>query len=103
MQPGQGLSATVTVRNTGAREGETVVQLYLRDATASMSRPVKELKHFQKVALKPGETRELTFTLVPDDLKFYNARLQHVAEPGLFEVQVGLDSQAVNDARFELL
>lgn len=103
VQQGQGLSATVTVRNTGDRDGETVVQLYLRDSTASMSRPVKELKHFQKVALKAGEARELTFTLAPDDLKFYNGRLQHVAEPGLFEVQVGLDAQAVNDARFELL
>ncbi|MGE8043032.1 beta-glucosidase BglX [Pseudomonas monteilii] len=103
VQQGQGLSATVTVRNTGDRDGETVVQLYLRDTTASMSRPVKELKHFQKVALKAGEARELTFTLAPDDLKFYNGRLQHVAEPGLFEVQVGLDAQAVNDARFELL
>ncbi|AMA45151.1 beta-glucosidase BglX [Pseudomonas alabamensis] len=103
VQQGQGLSATVTVRNTGDRDGETVVQLYLRDSTASMSRPVKELKHFQKVALKAGEARELTFTLAPDDLKFYNGRLQHVAEPGVFEVQVGLDAQAVNDARFELL
>lgn len=103
VQQGQGLSATVTVRNTGDRDGETVVQLYLRDTTASMSRPVKELKHFQKVALKAGEARELTFTLAPDDLKFYNGRLQHVAEPGLFEVQVGLDAQAMNDARFELL
>ena len=103
VQQDQGLSATVTVRNTGDRDGETVVQLYLRDTTASMSRPVKELKHFQKVALKAGEARELTFTLAPDDLKFYNGRLQHVAEPGLFEVQVGLDAQAVNDARFELL
>jgi beta-glucosidase len=103
VQQGQGLSATVTVRNTGDRDGETVVQLYLRDTTASMSRPVKELKHFQKVALKAGEARELTFTLAPDDLKFYNGRLQHVAEPGVFEVQVGLDAQAVNDARFELL
>ncbi|WP_263225694.1 beta-glucosidase BglX [Pseudomonas alabamensis] len=103
VQQGQGLSAKVTVRNTGDRDGETVVQLYLRDSTASMSRPVKELKHFQKVALKAGEARELTFTLAPDDLKFYNGRLQHVAEPGVFEVQVGLDAQAVNDARFELL
>ncbi|MFK3724623.1 beta-glucosidase BglX [Pseudomonas monteilii] len=103
VQQGQGLSATVTVRNTGDRDGETVVQLYLRDSTASMSRPVKELKHFQKVALKAGEARELTFTLAPDDLKFYNGRLQHVAEPGVFEVQVGFDAQAVNDARFELL
>lgn len=103
VRQGQGLSAKVTVRNTGDRDGETVVQLYLRDSTASMSRPVKELKHFQKVALKAGEARELTFTLAPDDLKFYNGRLQHVAEPGVFEVQVGLDAQAVNDARFELL
>ncbi|MDF2490647.1 MAG: beta-D-glucoside glucohydrolase [Pseudomonas sp.] len=103
VQQGQGLRATVTVRNTGAREGEAVVQLYLRDTTASMSRPVKELKHFQKVALKVGESRALTFTLDADDLKFYDGRLQHVAEPGLFEVQVGLDSRTVNAARFELL
>ncbi len=100
---GDTLQAKVTVKNTGKVAGETVVQLYLQDVTASMSRPVKELKHFQKVMLQPGETRQLTFAIREDDLKFYNGQLQRVAEPGEFNVQVGLDAEAVQQQGFELL
>ncbi|WP_263264116.1 beta-glucosidase BglX [Pseudomonas sp. RIT-PI-S] len=100
---GDTLKASVTVRNSGKRDGETVVQLYLHDVTASMARPIKELKNFQKVFLKAGERKEVTFTLSEDDLKFYNIKLEYAAEPGDFDVQIGLDSQDVKQARFELL
>lgn len=91
------------MKNTGKRDGETVVQLYLQDQSASMSRPVKELKNFQKLMLKAGEARTVTFDISEEDLKFYNGQLQRVAEPGQFNVQIGLDSQAVQQQSFELL
>lgn len=96
------LDASVTVRNTGKREGETVVQLYLQDVAASIVRPNKELKGFQKVSLKPGESRTVHFTIDEGLLRFYNAKLQYVAEPGDFNVQIGLDSQHVEQATFTL-
>ena len=87
------------------REGAAQVghQMWAEDVSASMSRPVKELKNFQKLMLKPGESRTLTFRISEEDLKFYNGQLQRVAEPGEFNVQVGLDSQAVQQQSFELL
>ncbi|QBF28247.1 beta-glucosidase BglX [Pseudomonas tructae] len=103
VKQGQDLQASILVKNTGKRDGETVVQLYIQDVSASMSRPVKELKNFQKVMLKAGEERTLHFTVKADDLKFYNGQLQWAAEPGEFRVQVGLDSQAVQEQSFELL
>ena len=102
LKPGATLTASVTVKNTGKRAGETVVQLYIQDVTASMSRAVKELKNFEKVMLKPGEQKVVQFTLSENDLKFYNAQLQHVAEPGEFNVQIGLDSQNVQQNSFQL-
>ncbi|VVE15717.1 beta-glucosidase [Pandoraea pneumonica] len=102
LAPGNKLDASVTVRNTGKREGETVVQLYLQDVAASVVRPVKELKGFQKVALKPGESRTVHFAIDESLLKFYNAKLQYAAEPGDFNVQIGLDSQNVKQATFVL-
>ena len=95
--------ASVTVKNTGRRAGATVVQLYIRDVAASVVRPVKELKRFRKVTLKAGEQTLVRFSINEEDLKFFNAQLQHLAEPGEFEVQIGLDSQAVQSQRFELL
>ena len=100
---GQKLEVSVTVKNTGARAGATVVQLYLQDLVGSSVRPVKELKGFRKLMLEPGETQPVRFVLGEEDLKFYDARLDHVAEPGEFEVQLGLDSQSVLSERFELL
>ncbi|MBA1291542.1 beta-glucosidase BglX [Pseudomonas japonica] len=102
LKRGETLKASVTVRNTGKRDGETVVQLYLHAVVASMARPIKELKNFEKVFLKAGERKEVTFELSEDDLKFYNTQLQYAAEPGDFDVQIGLDSQDVKQARFEL-
>ncbi|MDU9035391.1 beta-glucosidase BglX [Pseudomonas corrugata] len=97
------LDASVTVENTGKRDGETVVQLYIQDVTGSIIRPVKELKNFQKVMLKAGEKKVIHFTISEDDLKFYNAQLKYAAEPGKFNVQIGLDSQDVKQQSFELL
>ncbi|RON53258.1 beta-glucosidase BglX [Pseudomonas frederiksbergensis] len=97
------LDASVMVKNTGQRDGETVVQLYIQDVTGSMIRPVKELKNFQKVMLKAGEQKVVHFTITEDDLKFYNAQLKYAAEPGKFNVQIGLDSQDVTQQSFELL
>ncbi|MDQ7955177.1 MAG: beta-glucosidase BglX [Pseudomonadota bacterium] len=96
------VEASVTVANTGERAGETVVQLYIQDVAASVVRPVKELKDFRKLMLQPGEKKEVRFTIGEDKLKFYNAKLQHVAEPGQFNVQVGLDSENVKSQSFEL-
>ncbi|WP_130901050.1 beta-glucosidase BglX [Pseudomonas sp. Sample_11] len=97
------LDASVMVKNTGKRDGETVVQLYIQDVTGSMIRPVKELKNFQKIVLKAGEQKVVHFTITEEDLKFYNAQLKYAAEPGKFNVQIGLDSQAVTQQSFELL
>ncbi|SDO24775.1 beta-glucosidase [Pseudomonas arsenicoxydans] len=97
------LDASVMLKNTGKRDGETVVQLYIQDVTGSMIRPLKELKNFQKVMLKAGEQKVVHFTITEDDLKFFNTQLKYAAEPGKFNVQIGLDSQDVTQQSFELL
>lgn len=94
--------ATVTVKNTGAFEGKEVVQLYLRDLVGSITRPVKELKGFQKINLKPGESKTVTFTITVNDLKFYNSDLKFVAEPGDFKLFIGGNSRDVVEAGFKL-
>ncbi|MDC6690138.1 fibronectin type III-like domain-contianing protein, partial [Leclercia adecarboxylata] len=103
LKRGQNLEVSVTVKNIGARAGATVVQLYLQDLVGSSVRPVKELKRFEKLMLEPGEAQTVRFVLVESDLKFHDAKLDYVAEPGEFEVQLGLDSQKVLSERFELL
>ena len=97
------VEASVTVKNTGQRAGETVVQLYIQDVAASVVRPVKELRDFRKLMLQPGEERQVRFTVDEDKLKFFNAQLRRVAEPGRFNVQIGFDSQSVREQGFELL
>lgn len=97
------LTASVTVKNTGKVAGATVVQLYLRDVAASISRPVKELKGFEKISLEPGQEKVVTFTLSENDLKFFNPALKYAAEAGEFKVMIGLDSADVKEARFNLL
>ncbi len=91
---GESISATVTVANTGNFDGEEVVQLYVKDMVRSITPPKRELKGFQKVFLKKGEKKEITITLSPDDLKFYNSQLEFVSESGEFEVFVGTNSDA---------
>ena len=97
------VTASVQVTNTGNREGATVIQLYLQDVTASMSRPVKMLRGFKKVNLKPGETQTVSFPIDVDALKFWNQQMKYVAEPGKFNVFIGVDSARVKQSEFELL
>jgi beta-glucosidase len=103
MKPTDKITASVTVTNTGTREGKEVVQLYIRDMVGSVTRPVKELKGFQKIALQPGESKTVSFTISVNDLKFYNSELKFVAEPGDFKVMIGGDSKDVKEASFKLL
>jgi beta-glucosidase len=100
--PGQSLDVAVTVQNTSQRDGEEVVQLYVRDVVGSSTRPVQELKNFQKILLKAGESRQVSFHLNPDDFKFYNDDLKWVAEPGEFEVMTGGNSRDVQKVSFTL-
>ena len=96
------IKATVTLTNTGNCEGTEVVQLYIRDLVGSVTRPVKELKGFERVTLKAGESREVAFTINQDLLKFYNGEIKYVCEPGEFEVMIGTNSADVQSAKFTL-
>ncbi|MBS1597209.1 MAG: beta-glucosidase BglX [Bacteroidetes bacterium] len=100
--PGETLRVKVTVTNTGNYDGEETVQLYTRDMVASVTQPVKELKKFQKIFLKKGESKEVTFSIGLDNLKFYNSDLKYVYEAGDFKVFVGTNSQDVKEADFVL-
>ncbi|WP_187261070.1 beta-glucosidase BglX [Pontibacter beigongshangensis] len=102
MRRDETLQVRVEVRNTGNYDGEEVVQLYIQDLVGSITRPVKELKGFQKIFLKKGESRTVTFTISPDDLRFYNYELQYVLEPGDFKVFVGTNSRDVQEAGFSV-
>lgn len=94
----QPLTASITVTNTGKYDGKEVVQLYIRDVVGSVTRPVKELKGFQKIALKTGESKKVTFTVTPEDLKFYNYDLKYDWEPGEFHIMIGSNSKDVKKA-----
>ncbi len=89
---------SVDVANTGRRAGDEVVQLYVRDDEATVTRPVLELKHFQRVTLKPGERRTVTFDLKPTDLAFWNVDMQRVVEPGTFTISAGNSSTQLKAA-----
>ena len=102
IKPTETLTATVTVTNSGTVAGKEVVQLYLRDMVASITRPVKELKGFQKIALQPGESKKVSFTISVNDLKFYNYDLKFAAEPGDFKLFIGGNSRDVKAADFKL-
>lgn len=99
MAPDGSVVVSVPVANNGSRAAAEVVQLYVRDLVASMSRPVKELKHFERVELQPGETKTVSFTITPADLSFYNSNLEFVLEPGEFDIMVGPSSAEVQTAR----
>lgn len=96
------IDVSVEVKNSGNYDGKEVVQLYIRDVVGSVTRPVKELKGFEKVEIKKGETKTVTFKLTVEDLKFYNSNLDFVAEPGQFHVFVGTNSDTTMKAEFEL-
>ncbi len=92
------LKARVRIKNTGDRAGEEVIQLYIGDPVASISRPVKELKNYKKIMLQAGETREVSFDITTDDLKFYNSELNYDWEPGVFRLYIGTSSADVREA-----
>ena len=96
------IQASVIVTNTGAQDGEEIVQLYLRDIVRSITPPVQELKGFKRVALKAGESKKVTFDIDVDMLKFYDSTLDYVAEPGEFQVMIGGNSKEVKTASFTL-
>lgn len=97
------VTVSVDVTNTGNFDGKEVVQLYIRDLVGSVTRPIKELKGFQKIALKKGEKQTVTFDISVEELKFYNSDLQFIAEPGAFQVFVGTNSDADKMVTFELI
>jgi len=96
------LTVSVEVENTGKVTGDEVVQLYVRDEASSVTRPVKELKSFQRVTLKAGEKRRLQFTLTPEHLGFYNREMRWIVEPGDFRVMVGPNTEDLREARFQV-
>ena len=103
LKTGDTLTATVEVANTGKYAGTEVVQLYVRDKVGSITRPVKELKGFQRVGLQPGETKMVTFTLPVSDLAFWNIDKKKVVEPGDFTLWLGTNSDEGLSAEFEVI
>ncbi len=104
ISPAGTVSISVTVKNVGDREGDEVVQLYVRDVVASRVRPVKELKGFKRVALKPGEAKRVTFHLSADQLSLYDRAMRFVVEPGEIEVMVGSSSEDIRlTGKFEIV
>jgi beta-glucosidase len=102
-KPGQVLTASVEVTNSGKYDGKETVQLYIRDMVGSVVRPVKELKGFQQIFLKAGENKTVTFKITTDELKFYNDKLDYIYEPGDFKIFIGTNSEEVKEANFILL
>jgi len=101
--PGGRAEVSVTVKNTGRRAGDEVVQLYIRDLVSSVTRPVKELKDFRRISLAPGESKTVTFTLTPDKLSFLDLHMQRVVEPGQFDIMVGTSSAKFQTAKLEVV
>ena len=95
------VTANIDLTNSGKYDGYEVVQLYIRDMAGSVTRPVQELKDFQKVFLKAGESKKISFTITPEDLKFYNSELKYGWEPGEFEIMIGGNSRDVKTGKFE--
>ncbi|HET9530028.1 MAG TPA: glycoside hydrolase family 3 C-terminal domain-containing protein, partial [Blastocatellia bacterium] len=103
IKPDGRLTVSVEVENTGKRAGDEVVQLYIKDMAASVTRPVKELRGFERVTLRPGEKRRVEFTLTSEHLGFYNRDMRFAVEPGAFKVFVGSNSVDLLEAGFEVL
>ncbi len=100
MKSNETVQLSVTVKNTGKVAGQEVVQMYIRDMVAQISRPLKELKGFKKINLQPGESREVTFDIDVDLLKYYTENMEHRADPGEFHIMVGPNSM---DLKSEIL
>ncbi len=101
--PTDSISVSVDVKNAGARDGEEVAQLYIRDEYGSVTRPVEELKGFKKIFLKKGETKTVSFLLTPESLSMLNINMKKVVEPGVFKVFAGTNSVDVKEASFEVV
>jgi beta-glucosidase len=97
------VTLTVDVTNTGKRAGEEIVQLYIRDNVSSITRPVKELKDFKRIAIKAGETTQISFDITPEKLKFYDIELKEVIEPGSFDIMVGPSSKELKTVKLRVL
>ena len=102
LRAGETLHASVRVTNTGKRAGTETVQLYIRDVAGSVTRPIRELKGFRKVALEPGASQEITFEITEDMLRFHDIHMNFTSEPGAFEVYIGPDSTTENKGTFIL-
>jgi len=102
MPPNATTTVSVDVTNTGSRAGDEVVQMYIRDEVSSVTRPVKELRGFERISLKPGETRTVSFKLGPEALQFYNREMKRVVEPGKFTVMVGPNSTDLQSTTLEV-
>lgn len=100
---GQPIVVTVDVTNTGDREGDEVVQLYIHDLVSTVTRPVQELKDFSRIHLAAGEIKKVSFTIIPDKLQYYGIDMKRVVEPGEFEVQVGKNSTDYLSDKFEMV
>lgn len=103
IEVGDSLIATIEVKNNGKIDGEEIVQLYIRDVVASVSRPVMELKDFKKVLIRSGDSIKVSFTITSDYLKFYNKDMKEVIEPGTFEVYIGTDSKNYQKESFKVV
>jgi len=103
LQQNGSIKATVTVTNTGKTDGEEVVQCYIRDMVGSVTRPVKELKGFEKIFLKAGESKEVSFTITPDLLAFHRLDMTYGTEPGDFKLFIGGNSRDVKETSFKLI
>jgi len=90
------------VTNTGRIAGEEIVQMYIRDVVSSVTRPVKELRGFARVSVKPGEKKKVTFDITPEKLAFHNIDMQYVVEPGAFEIMTGPSSRDADLKKTEL-
>lgn len=99
----ESIRVSLDVENIGKRAGDEVVQLYIRDMAATVTRPIKELKGFERITLAPGQKRRVEFTLAPEHLGFYNGEMRFTVEPGAFKIMVGTNSADGLEARFEVL
>jgi beta-glucosidase len=93
----------VDVKNTGSRKGDEVAQMYIRDEVSSVTRPIKELKGFERITLNPGETKTVTFDITPAKLQFYNRQMKRVVEPGIFDIMVGGNSKDLINTKLEVV
>ena len=103
IRPAGKIRISVDVKNVGAREGDEVVQLYIRDLAGSVTRPVKQLEGFERITLKAGETKTVNFTLGPEHLGFYDQNMKWIVEPGDFNIWVGPNSVEGLEGQFKVI